>query len=140
MCSVPRYRNLLLAELQHLVLDPLSKDKMVLALPGDPRSDPKIAAVPATIAIWASVSEEVDVRIREQTAAGVFPVRLRPEDWSSGEIVWLLDVIAPSEKLATEVLKSFKQVAKCIAPSFVDTPGVTFSAAFRTRRVTASRF
>ena len=112
MCVVPRYRNLLLSELQQLVLDPLSHDKIVLALPGNPQNDPTIAAAPATIAIWASVSEAVDKRIREQTAAGVFPVRLRPEDWSSGEIVWLLDVIAPSEKMATEVLKSFRQVTK----------------------------
>lgn len=112
MSVVPRYRNLLLTELQQFVLDPLSQDKIVLALPGNPQNDPKIAVAPATIAIWASVSEEVDKRIREQTSAGVFPIRLKPEDWSSGETVWLLDVIAPSEKIATEVLKSFGQVAK----------------------------
>jgi len=112
MCVVPRYRNLLLAELQQLVLDPLSQDKIVLALPGNPENDPRVAAAPATIAVWASVSEEVDRRIHEQTAAGVFPIRMKPEDWSSGEIVWLLDVIAPSQRMATEVLNSFRQVAK----------------------------
>lgn len=37
---------------------------------------------------------------------------MKAEDWSSGEIVWLLDVIAPSEKMATEVVGSFKEVAK----------------------------
>ena len=112
MCVVPRYRNLLLSELQQFVLDPLSQDKIVLALPGNPQNDPKVAAAPATIAIWASVSADVDKRIREQTAASVFPIRMKSEDWSSGEIVWLLDVIAPSEKMATEVLNSFRQVSK----------------------------
>ena len=48
------------------------------------------------IAIWASVSEEVDAKIREQIRAGTFPVRLQSGDWNSGNINWLLDVIAPT--------------------------------------------
>lgn len=54
----------------------------------------------------------VAARVREQIQAGVFPIRLKAEDWASGAHVWLLDVIAPSEKMATEVLKSFRHVAK----------------------------
>ncbi len=37
---------------------------------------------------------------------------MKPEDWTSGETVWLLDVIAPTQQLATAVLKNFRQVAK----------------------------
>lgn len=65
----------------------------------------------AGIAIWASVSPEVDAKIREQIKAGAFPVRLKPEDWTSGEVVWLLDVIAPTRRLATSVHANFRQVA-----------------------------
>jgi cytolysin-activating lysine-acyltransferase len=61
-------------------------------------------------AIWANVSEEVDAKIREQTTAGVFPVRLKPEDWASGSINWLLDVVAPTAMLATAVLANLRQV------------------------------
>ena len=50
--------------------------------------------------------------IREQIKAGAFPVRLKPDDWTSGEITWLLDVIAPSQKLATDVLLNFRKVLK----------------------------
>jgi cytolysin-activating lysine-acyltransferase len=57
-------------------------------------------------------SEEVDAKIREQIQARVFPVRLKAEDWNSGETTWLLDVIAPSQKVATAVLANFKQVVK----------------------------
>lgn len=88
------------------------QEGFVLAPPGNPGNDPKVAAAPATIAIWASVSEHVDKCIREQIAASVFPIRMKSENWSSGEIVWFLDVIAPSEKMATEVLNSFRQVSK----------------------------
>ncbi|GMP12490.1 toxin-activating lysine-acyltransferase [Bradyrhizobium sp. TM239] len=59
-----------------------------------------------------SVSDEVDAKIRELIQARVFPVRLKAEDWASGETTWLLDVIAPSQKVATAVLANFKQVVK----------------------------
>lgn len=66
----------------------------------------------AGFAIWASVSEAVDAKIREQIKAGVWPVRLAPEDWTSGEINWLLDVIAPDRKVTGLVLANFRQVVK----------------------------
>lgn len=107
MSSVPRYRSQMIADLSHLVIDPLINDRIAIAAPKT-----ATGLEPPAIAIWASVSPEVDVRITEQTKAGVFPVRLKPEDWKSGSIVWLLDVIAPTRDLATLVLTHFHQVAK----------------------------
>ena len=89
--NLPRYRHQTLADLQHLVVEPMTRD---------------------CIEIWASVSDAVDAKIREQIQARVFPVRLKAEDWTSGETTWLLDVIAPSQKVATAVLANFKQVVK----------------------------
>jgi cytolysin-activating lysine-acyltransferase len=54
------------------------------------------------------MSDAVDVKIREQVRAGVFPVRLTGEEWTSGETAWLLDVIAPSQRVATAVLANFR--------------------------------
>jgi hypothetical protein len=34
------------------------------------------------------------------------------EEWTSGDKAWLLDVIAPSQKLASAVLANFSQVVK----------------------------
>ncbi|MBO6900270.1 MAG: hypothetical protein JJ864_02905 [Rhizobiaceae bacterium] len=51
-------------------------------------------------------------KIEEQVKAGSFPVRLRGDEWNSGEIVWLLDLIAPNRQLATSVLVSFGQLAR----------------------------
>ncbi|MGL4236884.1 MAG: hypothetical protein ACRCSW_12490, partial [Tabrizicola sp.] len=59
-----------------------------------------------------AVSEDVDAKIREQIKAGTFPVRLKPEDWQSGSVNWLLDVIAPDRKTAGQVIANFAQVAK----------------------------
>ncbi len=122
---LPRYRHMTLADLETVLTIPLMQGRVAIAYAGAtalPAGSPALAAGSTKesrqsptlngIAIWASVSAEVDAKIREQIEAQVFPIRLKPEDWTSGEIVWLLDVIAPSRELGTAVLANFKQVAK----------------------------
>eukprot|EP01037_Dinobryon_pediforme_P046302 gene46302-59477_t len=89
-----------------LVLEPLLRDRVAIASLGS-------ADAPATVgvAIWASVNSDADERIRTQIGAGVWPVRLKPEDWTSGESLWLLDVAAPSRLHASAVLIGFGKVA-----------------------------
>lgn len=108
LMTVPRYRNQSLNDLGHLVLDPILRDRIAIASSG--KDGEPIAGTLAGIAIWASVSEDVDAKIREQIKAGTFPVRLQPDDWTSGTINWLLDIIAPSPRLTTEVIANFRQV------------------------------
>jgi cytolysin-activating lysine-acyltransferase len=110
MMLLPRYRNQTLGDVQHLVLDPLIRDRVAMAYPGN-QDDNSLADV-AGMAIWASVSVDADARIRDQIRAGTFPVRLKPEDWNSGDINWLLDVIAPDAKTTTAVLSNFGKVVK----------------------------
>lgn len=113
MSSVPRYRHQSLADLAHLVIDPLVRDCIAIASPQPAEeADPKAVFAPSAIAIWASVSAEVEAKIREQIKGGAFPVRLKPGEWKSGDKVWLLDVIAPTRELATAVLTGFDQIAK----------------------------
>jgi cytolysin-activating lysine-acyltransferase len=112
MMATPRYQHCSLAELEHLVLDPLLRNRIAIAQAiakeGAARSQDDAVV---GIAVWAKVSPEVDAKIREQIKAGVFPIRLTAQDWASGDIAWLLDVIAPNQKLAAAVLANFKQVA-----------------------------
>ncbi len=110
MMMLPRYRNQTVADLQHLVLEPLMRDRIAIAYPSGEKAGP--LADMAGFAIWASVSEEADTRIREQIQAGTFPVRLKNEDWNSGEINWLLDVVAPDQRTTTNVIANFRQVVK----------------------------
>lgn len=111
MSSLPRYRNQMLGDIQAMVLDPLMRDRIAIASEKNEKSADAMQAL-AGIAFWATVSLEVDARIREQIKTGSFPVRLKSADWTSGSIVWLLDVIAPSQKLATAVLINFRKVLK----------------------------
>lgn len=45
---------------------------------------------PVALALWASVSEEVD----KELLAG--RMRLKPTEWKSGDRLWLMELIAPS--------------------------------------------
>ncbi|KLE32298.1 toxin-activating lysine-acyltransferase [Aurantiacibacter gangjinensis] len=117
MGNLPRYRSQTLGDLQHLVIEPLLRDRLAIAQArpreGDEGADSPAAGQQATagIAIWASVSDEVAEKVRDQIKGGVFPTRLSAEDWASGENIWLLDLIAPNRQLATAVLANFKQIA-----------------------------
>lgn len=108
MMNLPRYRNQTFSDIMHLVLEPMMADRIAIAKAGGEGK----AEETAGIAIWASVSDEVDQKIREQVKAGVFPIRLKSDDWASGDNAWLLDVIAPTQKVATAVLANFSQVVK----------------------------
>ncbi len=110
MMALPRYRHQTLGDLQHLVLEPLIRDRIAIAHPAD--ADRAALFDISGFAIWASVSEAVDANIREQIKVGNFPVRLKPEDWNSGDINWLLDVIAPDRKTTGRVIANFGTVVK----------------------------
>ena len=110
MMMLPRYRHQSLADLQHLVLEPLIRDRVAIAYPG--KTEDRLAADMAGLAIWASVSDAVEAKIREQIGAGVFPIKLQADDWTSGENNWLLDVIAPDAKTTAAVIANFRQLVK----------------------------
>jgi hemolysin-activating ACP:hemolysin acyltransferase len=109
MMMLPRYRQQTIADLQHLVLEPLMRDRIAIAQ----RAGSDVAAQDiAGVAIWASVSDEVDAKIRDQIAGGVWPIRLASEDWNSGSNNWLIDVIAADQKSTASVIANFRQVVK----------------------------
>ena len=121
MMVLPRYRSQTLADLDHMLFNPLIRNRIAFAYTAAKPSDSsqegdQSHTLPmddmAGLAIWASVSAEVDAKIREQIAAGVFPVKLKAEDWISGDINWLLDVIAPSKERTAQVVRNLKQVIK----------------------------
>lgn len=111
LMHAPRYRHHSLADLQHLVIEPLLRDRIAIAFGKADEADTSPNPVPVGIAIWASVDEATSGKIQEQIRAGGFPVRLTDEEWASGETLWLLDVIAVNQKAATAVLLNFSSIA-----------------------------
>lgn len=123
MMALPRYRDQTLGDLKQLVLEPLVRDRLVTAQAsgGGRKTSSGVQGTDAAperggevvgIALWASVSEEVDLSIRRQIREGVFPIRLQAGDWTSGTINWLLDVIAADKATTAQVIANFRQVVK----------------------------
>jgi cytolysin-activating lysine-acyltransferase len=111
--DLPRYKHMTVGDLSHLIVNPLLRNRVAIAHKsvmenGVAKVDEETIA---GIAIWATVSDAVDAKISEQIKAGVFPIRLAPEEWTSGELPWLLDVIAADRKQATAVLANFRQLS-----------------------------
>ena len=109
MMMLPRYRHQTLADLQHLVLEPLIRDRIAIA---QRNGENGLVDDTAGVAIWASVSDEADARIRDQIRGGNWPLKLRAEDWNSGNNNWLIDVVAPDQKATASVIANFRQVVK----------------------------
>lgn len=80
----PLYKHYTLADLEWLVVPAVMTGQFAIgqtsAKKGGPRS-------PAAVALWASVSAEVDARL---TANPQEALRLRPDEWRSGDILWLV--------------------------------------------------
>jgi cytolysin-activating lysine-acyltransferase len=58
------------------------------------------------------MAQQLDRRTRAQIRTGTLPIRLKPEDWQSGDINGLLDVIAPNAKATGQVIANFRQVVR----------------------------
>ena len=56
---------------------------------------------PIGVAFWATVNEEMEERLAAGTS------RLRPQDWKSGDRLWVVEVIAPFGG-AEEMVKDLK--------------------------------
>lgn len=94
----PKFRHLALSDLEWLVLPPLAANQ-VLTLRGkvkDKDGQENGLTVPLCLALWAKVSEEIDQKLQAQQKAGA-PLRLAPQDWTSGQIPWVLLLTGPQE-------------------------------------------
>ncbi len=123
----PHYRHYSLADLDWLLIPPLmtnqflvveaqlkppAKDKDTEGEETKQKTLPPGVRIPVGLALWAKVSPEVDAKLSENLNA---PVKLRPDEWRSGEINWLIEVIGDQQimaglynKLKSDVFKGQK--------------------------------
>jgi hemolysin-activating ACP:hemolysin acyltransferase len=79
------YRRYTLSDLEWLVIPPLLAGQFRI---GEVKPDQNQgAAMPVAVVLWASVSAEVDKRLMETEEASF---QLKPEEWKSGDILWLV--------------------------------------------------
>jgi cytolysin-activating lysine-acyltransferase len=80
MSQSPLHKQFFIADLEWLVMTPAILQQFRLFYD---------QSKPIGVAFWATVNEEVEARL----AAGT--TRMRPQDWKSGDRLWVVDVIAP---------------------------------------------
>ena len=93
----PLYRHFAIGDLEWLVLPALALGTFAIAeakAQGGPNH-------PVAAVLWASVSPEVDARLSANLEA---PVRLRPDEWRSGDQLWIVAIIG-DQRIATGLLQ-----------------------------------
>ncbi len=94
MTQSPNHRYFFLSDLEWMILPPVSQGQFRV-FHGE--------KFPVGVAFWAFVSQEVEERIRK----GI--TKMRPGDWSSGDKLWLVDLISPfgnAQKMVEDLVKN----------------------------------
>ena len=81
----PGTKHQTLADLEWMVLPPLLANQVSVA---EAQSKAQGFTSPVAVVLWARVSPEIDQRLTTQLDR---PIRLAPTEWSSGDIVWLIE-------------------------------------------------
>ena len=81
----PQHKERPLADLEWLVLPGILSGQYRVA-----QAQQSGIVVPVGVALWASVSTAVDQRLSDLSA----PWRLQSEEWRSGDIPWLVELVA----------------------------------------------
>lgn len=100
------YRQYMLQDLEWLVVPAVTTNQFMLA---EARSKESGFISPIGVVLWAHVSPEVDQRL--MTSLGE-PVRLRPDEWRSGPIAWMVDAVGAPQIVQSLVKRMHDQVFK----------------------------
>ena len=82
----PAHRHYTLADLEWRLLPALRLNQFMTA-------EAKLQdgqAVPVALVLWERVSPEIDARL---SAAPRYPIRLHPNEWQSGDVIWIVDAV-----------------------------------------------
>lgn len=98
-----QFQSLSLGALASLVMPPLQAGQYIIAH-GGAKDGPRR---PVAVCLWAKVSAEVDRRLSTELDK---PISLSPEDWKSGDIIWIVMLVG-EQKVSEVMLKQLQQTA-----------------------------
>jgi hemolysin-activating ACP:hemolysin acyltransferase len=88
----PAHRHYTMADLEWCLLPALRLNQFVTA-------EARLAdgqSVPVALVLWARVSADIDAQL---SAAPRYPIRLHPNEWQSGDVFWIVDVVGEPKAL-----------------------------------------
>ncbi|MEZ5901264.1 MAG: toxin-activating lysine-acyltransferase [Hyphomicrobiaceae bacterium] len=92
MSQSPSHKQFFISDLEWFVMTPVMLQQFRTYYATDK---------PVGVVLWANVSDEVAERLAQGTT------KLRPQDWKSGDKLWIVEVIAPFGG-AEEMVKDLK--------------------------------
>ncbi|MBC8049938.1 MAG: toxin-activating lysine-acyltransferase [Chitinophagales bacterium] len=99
------HRSLTLAQIETLLM-PAVLNKQYIVARAKPKDDPEAAGMPVGVVIWARVSEALYKRLSMELDTSLM---LSPADWTSGDHLWIIDVVgapATAAAMVDELKKS----------------------------------
>src|SRR5205823_2995466 len=85
----PQHKHYSLADLEWLVMPAVASGQFRIV---QAQQSAGTAAAPVGVALWATVSADADKRLSDLAS----PARLRPDEWRSGDIPWLMELVCDS--------------------------------------------
>ena len=92
MTQSASHKTFFLSDLEWLAMAPIMMKQFRVFYATDKNAESqgqKGASRPIGVVLWALASEEVEERLKAGNA------KLRPQDWRSGDRLWVVDIIAP---------------------------------------------
>jgi hemolysin-activating ACP:hemolysin acyltransferase len=102
LMRTPEYKDVSLGDLDALVVPPLLSGQVSVATA---HSNISGVTMPVGAILWARVSPEVAKRLASQAG---HTIRLAPEEWKSGDIVWVV-ASAGEGRVLSEMLKQLSK-------------------------------
>ena len=94
MSQSATHKHFTMADLEWMIMPPVLLKQFKIY-----RADGK----PVGLALWAYLNEESEKRLAENLKSGT-PVRLRPDEWKSGDRAWLIELIVLGTGEARKVI------------------------------------
>ena len=99
-----------ISDLEWMIAPAIASGQFAVA---DAQSKKTGAITPIGAILWASVSEDVDKKLSDTSSA---QPRIRPQEWQSGSIPWILLAMGDKRVIAGLIKKLSQQVFKDQAP------------------------
>ena len=105
----PADKHHTLADLEWLIAPAVMRGQFAVA---EAQSKETGATAPIGAVLWAFVSEEVDARLTDLAT----PMRLKPDEWRSGDIPWIIHATGDTRVIAGLIQQLTASVLKGKAP------------------------
>lgn len=104
LMRTPKLERLTLSSLEQMVVPAITTGQFMIA---EAQAKDSGFMTPVAAVLWASVSEEIDRRLSDNTGE---PVKLDPKDWKSGDIPWAI-LAAGDQRVLKALVQRIQETA-----------------------------